>query len=90
MNTEIWSKLKIPYYNTEIIPLENQRGKLFKGFNRNIKVYCYLSIHGNFTISAGPNSDFSYSGSFYPQTFNTIEQICKAIDEKYKQKKLIK
>lgn len=85
----MWNKLETPYYNIEIIPLENQRMKLFKYGNRNIRVYCHLSKDGTYTVSAGADSELSHTGCFYPQEFNNIDDICNAIDERDKKGKLI-
>ena len=42
----------------------------------------------SYTVSDGPNSDYSYTGGFYPET-KTIEQAIKAVNELYQKGKLI-
>lgn len=86
--TENWQK--VSYYDTEILPSENQRVKWFKYGTRRIPVYCHKSEYGTFTVSAGVSSDLSYTGSFYPNKPNGLEELCQLIDEKYKSGTLIK
>lgn len=65
--------------------------KAFTFLNRKIPVYVYGlpdSDTLSFCVSAGANSGYSYSGCFFPQKLNWVETMA-AIDEKYKNNKLI-
>lgn len=42
----------------------------------------------HFCVAAGAYSAYSYSGSFFPVNTNTIEEYCKLVDERHKNKKL--
>ena len=66
--------------------------KLFKKF-RNIPVTIWFrqdSEYANFTVRAGANSDYSYTGSCYPQKNITIEEMIEFVEEKFKKGTLIK
>lgn len=42
-----------------------------------------------FVVSAGPKSEYSYSGSFYPEN-PSLDQAIQIIDHKYRENKLFK
>jgi len=87
-DTENWQQAS--YYNTEIVPSENQRVKWFKHGTRRIPVYCHNLGYGNFTVSAGASSDLSYTGSFYPNKSKNLDELCQWIDKKHKSRELFK
>ncbi len=78
-----------PWYNTEIIPKEQQWGKVFSNFKKAVVRCFWLSPNQYlFTVNAGPYSEWSYSGSFYPQEFASPQDLMDAIDKRNKDKKL--
>lgn len=57
---------------------------------RNIPVYVFGKFPKiTFCVSAGANSDYSYSDCFYPEKLDFLE-FMKKVDEKYKKGDLIK
>ena len=49
----------------------------------------YDASDWQYVVSAGPYSDYSHSGGFYPET-PTLKQAMDIVDERYKNKKLIR
>ena len=43
-----------------------------------------------FCVAAGANSEYSYTGSFFPKNSKTIEEYCKLVDDHYNNGKLFK
>lgn len=81
-----------PYYNTDVIPIQQQRAMVFKNFKRAIVIFTVseLSPYGLFTVSAGPHSNYSYSGSFYPNEVKDLHEMEELLLHKNKEGKLFK
>ena len=86
VNTETWTKDEIPYPNKDVVSYT----KIFKRFRRipvsiwyHNGIKCYV-----FTVRAGANSDYSYTGGFEvePLTDEEAQNMC---DEMFKNNKLI-
>jgi hypothetical protein len=86
VNNDTWTKDEIPYPNPNVTSYT----KLFKRF-RNIPVTLWFGENDNtkhFTVRAGANSDYSYTGCCYPLTL-TLEEMMNFVDEKFKNGTLI-
>ena len=88
-NIDKWIQSE-PWYNTEIIPKEQQWGKVFDNFKSAV-VRCYWMSSNNylFTINAGPHSSYSYSGAF-SQEIASPQDLMDAIDERNNNKMLFR
>jgi hypothetical protein len=88
VNVKTWVKDEIPYPNKNVTSYT----KLFKIFGRTIPVTIWFNDgaeHQSYTVRAGKNSDYSYTGGFYPEKNLTTEQMQNIVDAKFKVGKLI-
>ena len=86
VNNDTWTKDEIPYPNKDA----GSYTKLFKRF-MNIPVSIWYHSGFNsfvYTVRAGANSDYSYTGGFEVEPL-TIEDAENMVEELFKKNKLI-
>lgn len=75
-----WIDASGKYYNPEVVKCPVW-AKEFKRTGKPVIVYLQDAGSFTFTVSAGANSDYSYTGCFYQSPVKTVEQAQQILDE---------